>query len=64
MKNKTYRGFVLTYWAKPIPYRDCDYDFCHEDYDGPGDPRCGSGPSIADCRDQIDEILLDLEEAE
>ena len=60
-----YRGFSFDYWRKPIPTSAFDYDFVHEDYDGApdsGDNRCGSGHSIKDCKQQIDEILLDRDE--
>lgn len=54
-----YRGFSFSYWRKPIPTSAFDYDFVHDDYDGPGDPRCGNGKSIEDCKEQIDGILDD-----
>ena len=53
-----YRGYNITYWAKPVPTRAWDYDFAHEDYDGApdsGDHRCGNGASVEDCKEQIDE---------
>ena len=55
-----YRGFKFNYLPKPIPSKFFDYDFYHEDYDGPGDPRCGNGESIEDCKARIDEILEDM----
>lgn len=59
-----YRGYNITYWAKPVPTRAWDYDFAHEDYDGApdsGDHRCGNGASVEDCKEQIDEIIEDEE---
>jgi hypothetical protein len=55
-----YRGYTISHWAKPIPATSFDYDFSHEDYDGApdsGDRRCGSGASVEDCKEQIDEII-------
>jgi hypothetical protein len=49
-----YRGYVLSFERKPIPFRGFDWDFEAEDYDGPGDPRCGSARSIAECEREID----------
>ena len=63
MYSKTYRGFSFSYWPKPIPWRGADWDFVHEDYNGSSsDSRCGTGSSIMHCKQQIDEILLDLAE--
>lgn len=41
-------------WLRPHPA--FDFDFRHEDYDGPGDNRCGSGWDVADCIAQINDI--------
>ncbi len=60
--EETYRGFSFSYWRKPIPTAAFDHDFVHEDYDGPGDNRCGNGRSVEDCKAQIDDILLDRAE--
>jgi hypothetical protein len=59
-----YRGYHISYWAKPIPIRTCDYDFVHDDYDptpedsyGPmSDHRCGSAASIEAAKAAIDEL--------
>jgi len=62
MKTIEYRGYKITYWAKPIPDRKYDYDFVHDDYDGAedsNDNRCGSGESITDCARKIDEYWED-----
>ena len=59
-----YRGYTITYWAKPVPTRAWDYDFSHEDYDGApdsGDHRCGNGASVEDCKEQIDDLIEDEE---
>ena len=55
----TYRGYIIAYDPPPIGTRAMDWQFAHEDYDGPEDSRCGAGPSLEDCKAQID----DMEEA-
>lgn len=46
---------------KPIPSRKFDYDFWHEDYDGPEDGRCGNAASPAACVARIEEMEADDE---
>jgi hypothetical protein len=61
---ETYRGYQIYFDPPPIPTRNCDWHFVHDDYDGapnepdegPADHRCGSGSSIEDCKAQIDDI--------
>jgi hypothetical protein len=48
--------WYIKYNPKPIPTRSCDYDFWHEDYDGPEDNRCGNAESAESCLSQIEEI--------
>ena len=57
-----YKGYDIRYAPKPIPTVLHDYNFCHEDYDGEGDPRCGTAPSTADAMQQIREIEEELNE--
>lgn len=49
------------------PRRNFEWEFVHDDYDGPPDPRCGYGQSLEDCIDQImdleDDDVRDLEES-
>lgn len=55
----THRGYGISYDPPPIPDRRYDWAFAHDDYDGApdsGDMRCGVGPSIEDCKRQIDEL--------
>lgn len=33
------------------------YTYAHEDYDGPEDGRCGTGKSVQDCREWIEDCL-------
>ena len=51
-----YKNYVITYNPKPVPCRQFDYDFVHEDFDGAPDSediRCGTGESVVDCKDLI-----------
>ena len=59
MKEKHGEWWV-EYNPKPIPSRKHDYDFWHEDYDGPGDTRCGTASSVEECKAEIAEIEADL----
>ncbi len=57
--NTYYRGYVISYWAKPIPDRSHDWEGVHEDYDGAddsGDVRAGTAGSIEECKAAIDEL--------
>lgn len=49
-----YRGYTITHNPKPIPLRAFDYDYVHDEYDGPDDDRCGSEPSVKECKVAID----------
>lgn len=59
-----YRGYEISMNWCNIDAR-CDYVFAHKDYDGapiepdgpPSDSRCGYGPSIDDCKSQIDDLV-------
>jgi hypothetical protein len=51
-----YGRWMITYDPKPIPYRRNDWDFVHDEYDGPEDRRCGTAASIAQAMAEIDEI--------
>ena len=52
-----YKNYIITYDIKPVPDRDFDWNFEHDDYDGGSrDPRCGYGSSIEDVKKQIDEL--------
>lgn len=57
----TYKGFYIVYEPKPIPDRRYDYDWTHEDYNGPGDNRAGTAASVSVCMAEID-MLLDGDE--
>lgn len=45
--------------ADYMPSTNHVFHFVHEDYDGPGDHRCGYGATIEDCIKKINEIYLD-----
>lgn len=52
-----YRGYRITYDPKPVPARcGVDWSWVHDDYDGPGDPRCGASGSIEAAVADIDEL--------
>jgi hypothetical protein len=59
MATETYRDHVIYFYAPPIPIRSCDWHFYHKDYDGPEDGRHGDGPSLDDCKAQIDDWWLE-----
>ena len=46
-------GYVIEYNPPPIPMRNCDWQYAHQDYDGPEDHRCGCGPDPETCLDWI-----------
>ena len=52
-----YKGYKIEKVLKPIPSRKMDWDYVHEDYDGPEDNRCGCAASIEECKSDIDEII-------
>ncbi len=57
-----YRGFLIDYDPPPIPTRAHDWQWCHENYDGPGDNRWGSAPSLEAAKAAIDERIEDERE--
>lgn len=54
-----YKNYSITFVRPPIP-ASCgmDYSFQHEDFDV-DDNRCGSGPTVEDCKEQIDEQIAE-----
>lgn len=56
----TYRGYTITFNYPPIPIRNIDYGFQHDEFSGDTDDRCGEGPSVQNCMEQIDEQILEL----
>jgi len=51
---ETYKGYTIT--VAPAHQREYRFNFCHPDYDGPGDKRCGFATTVQGCREQIDEL--------
>ena len=60
MAKTTYRDYHIEYQPKPIPTRKHDWNWTHEDYDGPGDPRCGTAASEAAAKIAVDEMEWEL----
>lgn len=56
-----YRGYEITFDYPPIPCRDIDYSFAIKDWDL-DDPRIGTGSSVKDCKEQIDEQIAEHNE--
>lgn len=55
-----YKSYSIEYNPKPIGIRSCDWDFSIDGYDGApdsGDIRMGTGGSIEDCLEQIEDII-------
>ncbi len=48
-------GWIIEFNPKPIPDRQFDYDFYHEDHDGENG-LCGTAKDIEDAVNQINEI--------
>lgn len=58
-----YKDYHILYNPKPIPDFRFDYDFWHDGYDGAIDSkdiRSGTGASIEECKNNIDEIQESL----
>ena len=52
--------YHITYDPKPIPLRGFDWDWCNDDYCGPGDPRCGNAGSLDACITEINDLESEL----
>lgn len=57
MSKVTYRGYFIQREPKPIPTRAYDWDYWHDSYSGPGDPRHGVAGSLEAAMREIDELL-------
>jgi hypothetical protein len=51
-----YRGYVIVHEPPSIPSRAFDWQFWHEDYNGPEDHRCGLAASLEEAKRDIDEM--------
>jgi hypothetical protein len=62
MPTTLYRDFEISRDLWSIA-PDSDWEFSHKDYDGApdaNDNRAGHGPTLDDCKAQIDEMLEDM----
>jgi hypothetical protein len=53
-----YGNWTIAYNPPPIPVRSCDWQYCHNDFDGAEDAcdnRHGSAPTLAECLNEIDD---------
>ncbi|MCP4169957.1 MAG: hypothetical protein GY758_04190 [Fuerstiella sp.] len=57
-----YRGYTITYDPPPIPIRAHDWQFAHDEYDGPEDTRIGYAKSLTDAMHEVDEQIAEDEE--
>jgi hypothetical protein len=55
MRDVEYGRWKIHFEPPPIPIRRHDWSFWHDDYDGPGDPRCGTAESLEAARRAVDE---------
>ena len=55
-----YRDYTIEYNPKPIPIRTKDWDYVHDDYDGPEDNRLGSTNSLESAKAEIDDMCEDV----
>jgi hypothetical protein len=58
MPAEPYRGWLISFDPPPIPTRNCDWQFWHDDFDGApdaNDSRCGSAGSLEAAKAEIDE---------
>lgn len=58
-ETHTHRGWHIEFVYPPIPIRTLDWQYSHPDYDGPGDPRCGSAPTLKAAKAAVDEWIED-----
>lgn len=54
-KDTRYREYTLEHINHPIRLGDA-WSYVHENYDGPGDRRCGFCDSIKECVEAINEL--------
>lgn len=59
MSKTLYRDYEISENPCNIA-RGCDFVFSHKDFDGApdsNDSRCGYGPTVEDCMEQIDDLV-------
>lgn len=57
-------NWTIEHNPKPIPTQMFDWDFVHDDYDGPEDTRCGAAMSPEACLYCIREIEEELSQCQ
>lgn len=60
--SETYRNWHIHYDPPPIPTRNCDWHFAHDDFDGApdtNDNRCGHAESLEAAKAEIDAWIED-----
>jgi hypothetical protein len=63
MTTERYGDWHIEHNPPPIPMRNCDWQFWHDDYDGApdaNDNRCGAAASLEEAKMEID-FIEDLE---
>ena len=56
-----HRDHIIWHNPKPIPTRVLDWDWCHQDFDGPGDEREGHAATLEAAKEAIDEMIEEAE---
>lgn len=51
-----YRRYWLRHEYPPVPFRYGIWTYAHDDYDGPGDRRCGWALTFEQACDEVDEL--------
>lgn len=51
-----YGSYHIAFDPPPIPLRQFDWHFWHNDFDGPGDGRCGRAQTTDEAKAEIDRI--------
>lgn len=59
MSKVAYRGCWIEYDPPPIPIRNFDWRWWHDNYDGLPDSRHGNAASLAAAKAEINELLED-----
>lgn len=60
-----YRGYKIEqHWVSRTSEKQDEFVYSHEDYDGPGDRRCGHAVGLRNCLDEIDWIEDEIEGVE
>lgn len=63
-RGYNHRGYTILHNPLPIPTRRLDYQYHHDEYDGPEDSRCGAAANLEAAKAEIDEQLADQSPAD